>query len=92
MSCEPLWREYLEAQAKHEAATQALHKQRGPWASVQEDIVPPLEDEDFRARARLYEAAAAAQTDAVEKFAAFYEHSRKHEGTVQTAGHDVAVS
>jgi hypothetical protein len=92
MSCEPLWRDYLEARAKHEAATQALHKQGGAWGSVQEDLVPPLEDEDFRQRARLYEAAAAAQTDAVEKFARFYEHSRNHEGTVQTAGHDVAVS
>jgi len=92
MSCEPLWREYLAAEAKHEAATQALHKQGGAWGSVQEDLVPPLEDEAFRARARLYEAAAAAQTDAVEKFARFYEHSRNHTGTVQTAGHDVAVS
>jgi hypothetical protein len=92
MSCEPLWREYLAAEAKHEAATQALHKQPGPWASVQEDLVPPLTDEDFRERARLYEAAAAAQTDAVEKFSRFYQHSRNHEGTVQHPGHDVAVT
>ena len=92
MSCEPYWREYLAAEAKHEAATQALHKQSGPWASTQEDLVPPLTDEDFRARAALYEAAAAAQTAAVEKFADFYNHSREHKGTVQHPGHDVAVT
>jgi hypothetical protein len=92
MSCEPLWREYLAAEAKHEAATQALHKQRGAWASVQEDLVPPLEEQDFRDRAALYEAAAAAQTEAVEKFADFYKHNRQHEGNAQHPGHDVAVS
>lgn len=92
MSCEDQWRAYLAAEAKHETATQALHKQSGPWASAQEDLVPPLSDEDFRERARLYEAAAAAQTDAVEKFSDLYKANRAHQGTVQHPGHDVAVS
>ncbi|MEX2227063.1 MAG: hypothetical protein WEB52_11510 [Dehalococcoidia bacterium] len=92
MSCEPHWRAYLAAEAKHEAASQALHKQSGIWGSIQEDLVPAFEDQDFGDRAALYEAAAAAQTDAVEKFARFYEHSRQHKGTVQHPGHDVAVS
>jgi hypothetical protein len=92
MSCEEAWRDYLAAEARHEAATQALHKQDGNWASVQEDLVPPFDDADFRKRASLYEAAAAAQTAAVEAFANLYEEHRRHVGGVQHPGHDVAVN
>jgi hypothetical protein len=92
MSCESFWQEYLDAAAKHESATQALNKQRGPWASTQEDLVPAFSDDDFQERAHRYEEAAAAQTEAVEKFAQFYEHHRMHTGARQAPGHDVAVN
>lgn len=92
MSCEGTWREYLEATARHEAAAQALHKQSGNWSSHQEDVVPPLSQDDFQERAQLYEREAAAQANAIEKFTAFYREHKRHEGQVQSAGQDVAVS
>jgi hypothetical protein len=92
MSCEDAWRAYLEAEAQHESATQALHKQDGRWASMQEDAVPAFEDGDFRTRAKLYEQAAAAQTAAVEAFARLYEEHRQHVGDAQHPGQDVAVN
>jgi len=92
MSCEELWRAYLESAARHEQAAQALHKQPGSWASAQEDVVPSLTGADFRERARLYEQEAAAQAEAIERFTAFYREHKQHQGQVQSAGQDVAVS